>query len=79
MSNTRGTRANLTTRTVRLAMDNDVEVDASLTILPRVKPLVSLYQVGNPETCIEMRPIEAERLARALVKQAALARKKAKG
>lgn len=62
-------------RLVQLKHDNSILVVATVSL--DGKPLVDLYQ--SHETEISLRPIEAERLARALLDAARSARKKVQG
>lgn len=59
---------------VQCRFDNDIELQATVSL--DSKPLVDLYQGHDTE--MTLRPVEAERLGRALFKAAADARAKVK-
>lgn len=63
------------TRIVKLVHEQDMEIDATIDVFTG-KPLVTIYQLGDLRDDISLRPIEADRLADALIAAARAAREK---
>ena len=63
------------TRIVKLKHEQDMEIDATIDVFTG-KPLVTIYQLGDLREDISLRPIEADRLADALIAAARAAREK---